>query len=659
MANLELFSYKSLHVKFTLTLLTIVYLFIKATPCQAAPDDFKISYIQANEVSQLKVVLLEDKEQSSFNGLQQVRYNENSINARFFDGSAIIDTVMENGLYLFDIVDSKIDPSLIYISSNKGSKQTTEIPLFISILPPLIAILMALVFKEVIFSLFAGIWLGAFFIMGGQFSNFFNSLFAVVETLAVEALADASHASIIVFSVLIGGMVAIITKNGGMQGFLELLSKYAKSARSTQIITWFTGLVIFFDDYANTLIVGNTLRPLTDKFRISREKLAYIVDSTAAPIASIAFISTWIGYELGEIDSVIKNTEGLRSQISSYQVFLNSLKYAHYPFLTLLFMFILIWKNKDFSKMYKAEIASRKGELIHSNVSDKDSEEKFDTKHGVSPNYLFAIIPIFTLVAIVFGALTFYPGSGNIWTDASLGFFQKIQAVVGDADPYFALLWGSTGGVVVAILLSVIGRKLSLPESSSVLLGGIKSMLTPVVILILAWSLASVTAQLHTATFLTSLIPDGFNPMWLPVITFILAAFISFATGSSWGTMAILFPIALPLAFSQGEIYFGEGNLDAILPIFFNVSSVILAGSVFGDHCSPISDTTILSSLASGCDHIEHVRTQLPYALTVGIISILCGGVLFAIGVSWWIAYIIGIIMIIGVIRYAGKTVDV
>jgi len=561
-----------------------------------------------------------------------------------------------NGEAEFSMVFEGEQELSIWVEDFRFKDDFTPIPLWLSILPPLIAILMALVIKEVYSALFTGILIGTFiiFFYRGQsfFEALFNGFFAVVDTYVLNAMMDHSHLSIIIFSMMIGGMVGVITKNGGMKGVVNFLSRYANNARSGQLITWLLGILIFFDDYANTLVVGNTMRPVTDRLKISREKLAYIVDSTAAPVASIAFVTTWIGAELSYIHDGIK-TLGLPE--TPYDVFLNSLQYAFYPILAVFFMFFLIWKRRDFGPMYNVERLAREGkktgegETLNSAGMGADAEPE----PGVAARWFNAFIPVMVVVLGTIAGLIL-TGIKAVGWDGQMGFGGNISTVIGNADSFSALLWASLAGVVVAILLSVSQRILTLGKSIDALVHGFKTMLTAVLILVLAWSIAMITEHLHTAEFIsTSLIQLKLSPFFVPALTFLLAALVSFSTGSSWGTMAILYPLMLPAAWLICQ---DAGlNYDTSISIFHNVVSAVLAGSVLGDHCSPISDTTILSSLASSCNHISHVRTQMPYALTVGVVGMFFGTIPAAYGVSSLILFPVNILLLFLIIRIFGR----
>ena len=586
-------------------------------------------------------------------------------------------TVLEPGLHL---VGAGEEIALYHLSDEMGSDpgRLRRIPLWLSILPPLVAIGLALIFKEVIISLFAGIWVGAFIAGGLRFQGFLGivrSLLETVEHYIIKALNDGGHLSVLVFSLLIGGMVAIISRNGGMAGVVERMTKYAKTPRSAQLITWVLGVAIFFDDYANTLIVGNTMRSVTDRFRISREKLAYVVDSTAAPVASVAFITTWIGAELGYIGDGIKFVPALADQ-TPYAIFIESLKYSFYPILTLAFILMLVLSRRDYGAMYKAEMRARTtGEVKASSVDPKVGEEQEDLTPvaGAPLRARNAVIPVLTVIlmtivgllstgfASIYGSLGAPPttdGWGAIWAAMEGNFFGKLGLVVGAADSYVALLWASISGVVVAIIMSVSQRIMNVGQSMNTLTSGFKAMFSAVMILTLAWALAITTEELRTADFLVDLLGTSLNPYLLPPIIFVLAALVSFSTGSSWSTMAILYPIAIPLSWAVAEA--SGWNPEDAAGLVYNVISIVLAASVLGDHCSPISDTTILSSLASDCHHIDHVRTQLPYALTVGAVAITAGTIATVLGGGWLVCgvlLLIGLGVLFGVVRVFGRVV--
>jgi Na+/H+ antiporter NhaC len=515
---------------------------------------------------------------------------------------------------------------------------------WLSILPPLVAIGIALIFRQVLFALFLGIWCGAFLAGDLSFGGVFTSFFTALDGYIVPATADESHMSIIIFTILIGGMVGIITDNGGTRGVIERVTSFVRTKVHGQLMTALMGFVVFFDDYANTMVVGNTMRPLTDKLRISRAKLAYLVDATAAPVATVALVSTWIGAMVGFIADAESKMPNFNE--SAYAVFLSSLPYNFYAFFTILFVILIAWSGRDFATMLTSRInlykAKHDPELDTYNLW-KDKIEDDEKTKKVS-HWSNAALPIFALIFGTIGGL-FITGSGD-----------SVQAIIETADSYKALLWGSLISVTVAIIMTLSRKLLEVDKMLEGMLEGMHTMFDGLLILVLAWALSALTVELGTADYLMSVFGETLNPYWLPAIVFILSALTAFATGSSWGTMGILMPLVVPLAWEIGNNTGLEYAITAEI-IYASVSSV-LAGSVWGDHCSPISDTTILSSIATQCDHVEHVNTQLPYAMIVGIISVVSLIAIMVLGVSAWIIYPAGVVIIVAIIFQFGKIPD-
>ena len=588
-------------------------------------------------------------------GISKTIKVDNCVNCLIIIDDKVIEFNNESSTFQYTFV-TKSNISLK--SSTILSAITVDpIPLWLSIIPPLLAIILALVFKEVVTSLVIGIFSGAFIIHlynDGFWSGLLNAFTSTIDHYLLESLNNPGHLSIILFSMIIGGMVSVISKNGGMQGVVNRISKYAKTAKSGQLATWFLGIAIFFDDYANTLIVGNTMRPVTDKLKISREKLAYLVDSTAAPIAAIAFVTTWIGAELGYIESGINGLVGLNESV--YSIFISSLAYSFYP------IFALILRERDFGPMYSAEKIARESDVIAFDPTINQSEiEEFNPKEGIPHRAINAILPVLiVIIGTIIGLFATGLESLNwelnsLLSNSEMTFSRKLSSIIGNADSYKALLWSSLSGLVTAIILTVSQRILNLHQAVNSAISGFKTMLSAVIILVLAWSLALVIEELHTADLLTSIMSNNVSPYLVPTITFLLAAMVAFSTGSSWGTMAILYPLMLPASWS---ICLASGlEPEVTLSIFHNVVASVLAGAVLGDHCSPISDTTILSSLASSCNHISHVKTQMPYALTVGLVAVIIGTLPAAFGISSFLLIPIGTIAIYFIIGFLGKKI--
>jgi len=483
--------------------------------------------------------------------------------------------------------------------------------------------------------------------------NPITALLRLIDKYIINSISDISHIQIIVFTLLFGGVIGLISKSGGTRGIANVITKFARNRKSTMISAWLSGLIIFFDDYANSLIVGNLMRPVTDKMKISREKLSFIVDATAAPVASIFIISSWIGYEVGLIQDGLTM---IGSDANAYSTFLETIPFRFYPIAMLFFVFIISYFQRDFGPMYNAERRA----LVEEKLFNGEENSNTDLDHTSElfgnddkAKWYNGIIPI---LIIIIGTLIglFYTGTNRL---QELGISEYgIREIISNSDSYLALLWGSFSACIVAAVMIVSQKIMSLSEIIDAWFVGIRSMLLAVIILTLAWAIGAVTVEMKTADYIISLIGDNISPHFLPVIIFLVAGLASFATGTSWGTMAILMPIVIPLSHSVSGLH----DLDAIEStlILQGVISSVLAGCVFGDHCSPISDTTILSSMASGCNHVDHVRTQLPYAVLVAIVCMLLGNIPAAFGLSPYFSLgMIGFVLV-AIVFLIGKKTD-
>lgn len=509
-----------------------------------------------------------------------------------------------------------------------------------SILPPLVAIVLALVFRHVLLALVVGVWLGALLLNDGSVVASFARL---LDTHIVGAVADRGHASILVFSLLLGGMLGLMTHNGGARGLASWVRGERRSRRRGQVTTWFLGLLIFFDDYANALLVGSSMRPVTDRLRISREKLAFLVDATAAPVSSLALISSWIAVEVGYIEDQFVH---LGIERDAYVTFVETIPYRFYPLLMLVFVAWVAFRGKDFGPMLRAERrAVHEGLLLRPGARPASDFHDEAVPEDVAPRPWNAVVPV-AVVVLVAAVGIYVDGQAKV---VAAGLDPSLRTIVGEASSSAALLWASGAGCLAALLMSLASRALTLGGAMDSWMSGMRGMYLAALILVLAWALGGVCRELHTADFLIGAIGDWLTPAWIPPVVFVLSALVSFATGTSWGTMAILFPLVIPLAHELAP-----GN-EVIL---FGTVSSILAGSVWGDHCSPISDTTILSSMATSCDHMDHVRTQLPYALVVGGLSIVLAEIPVAAG--WygpWTGLLLGTIAMIAVLELFGRSV--
>ena len=525
---------------------------------------------------------------------------------------------------------------------------------WLSVLPAVIAIVIALATRQVIPSLFLGILLGAWLTHGLSLSGFWFGLLDTMQVYVLEALVptDGSkgHMSIVVFTLMMGGLIGIVYRNGGAHAIADRISSLANNRRRGQICTSGLGFAIFFSTYANSLIVGNTMRPVTDRLKISREKLAYIIDSTAAPLAAIAIISTWIGFELGLIESAIQS---ISFDEGAYSVFLQSIPYNFYPILSLFFVMLVAFTGRDFGPMAKAEQrAWSEGKLTRDGASvDDDGDGDGDgdggalsVKEGVSRHSINAILPIGTLIVTVAAGL-YVTGEGD-----------TLREIIGSAESSKVLVWAGLLGVLVAAVMSVGSRILTIEETMNAWFDGLKSVLFVMLILTLAWALGAIAADLMTANYLVAVLGDKLRPEFLPAILFVLSAAVAFSVGTSWGTMGILMPLAVPLIWTiMGNADMANGEHTYLL---YAAIGTILAGSVWGDHCSPISDTTIISSVSAGSDHIDHVRTQIPYALAVGGVSLLFGLIPVGFGIPWWICLPAGAAALTALLFVVGSQVD-
>ena len=503
----------------------------------------------------------------------------------------------------------------------------------ISLIPPLLAIILAWWSKEVIISLFLGVFSGAFILAGyNPIAGFVNTL----DKYMLGSLADSWNAGIIIFLLSMGGMIGIINRAGGVIAIGEYVAKKAKSIKNTLLVTWSMGVLIFFDDYANTLIVGNTMRPITDRMNVSREKLSFIVDLTAAAVSSIVPISTWIAFEVG----VIKDGfDSLGIEASAYTTFVKTIPFRYYSIFALLFALIIIYTMKDFGPMYTAEHRARTtGESLRPNSTPMVSKEleEIEKPEGASFTIFDAFSPIVVVIAVTLFGL-WYNG-GGMSPDVS------IQSAFGDADASVVLLWASFAGGFTAGITALFKRILDISDVVDSWIDGAKSMFIATMILILAWSIGGITDDLGTANFLVGLLEGNLPGFLIPVLLFIISAFIAFTIGSSWGTVAIVMPLAIPLAFNIAS---------PMLPAI----GAVLTAAVMGDHCSPISDTTIMSSTASAVDHIDHVSTQLPYALTVAAVAAVFGFLPAGFGISPLISLPVGIIVLYIIVNIFGKSV--
>jgi Na+/H+ antiporter NhaC len=550
------------------------------------------------------------------------------------------------------------------------------------IAPAVAAILLAIAVRQVVPALIVGILVGSFMMVpclptaeaygaadGGALTTAVTAVRAATEKYLLGALVDSDHMKVVVFTLTIGFVVGVMGRSGGTSGLVALVAGATRSRRRTGLAAWFSGLVVFFDDYANAMIIGPTMRPVFDRMKMSRAKLAYIVDSTAAPVASIALIGTWVGAEVGFIADGFTNYAKDGSTVpaflagtSAMTAFVQSIPYRFYPILSLLLVFLVCLTGRDFGPMLKAERRALRGEGTPDQADPQNPHQPADG----APRWWLGAVPVLTLVVVT---LTVLVATGLAADDtvaaraeaswAGISIFGKASMLLSNADSYVSILYGAISGATVAVILSVAARAVSLKFAFEAGMEGMARMLPAVVILILAWSLSAVTTDLQLGAVVADKLDHAdFPARWLPFVVFIAAAFVSFSTGTSWGTMGILCPIVVQVAINRiGDV--PPEQFASAQSLFYAAVAAVLSGAVFGDHCSPISDTTVLSSIASGCPHEEHVWTQLPYALVTAAVAMLLGDMMCSVlDLAWEWGFVASTLAIVAVVFGLGRRVD-
>ncbi len=532
-----------------------------------------------------------------------------------------------------------------------------------SLVPPLVAIGLAIVTRRVIASLLLGSAIGVLILK--DWSASWNPLTAVADLLETHlwaSLCQPDHIRVFTFTALMGAMIGVIHRMGGMHGVVRSLTPWARTRRSGQMLTWVLGLLIFIDDYANTLLLGNTMRPLTDRLRISREKLAYLVDSTAAPVAGLAVISTWVAGEISYIQTGLNSLDLPGGTVDGFSVFVATIPYRFYVLWALMFVPLVALLGRDFGPMLQAERRALHDALDSSAMPSGDPPAiAADVPH----RWYNAVVPVLVTLSVTVwlllltGALKAsgaHKASGALTADVS---GSSLIQFFNNGDSYLALVYGSLAGLLVAVLMAALQGILTFAQSREAAFDGARLVLPALTILWLAWAISGITGEqyLGTGKYLGGLLQSSIDVRWMPTIVFILSSFVAFSTGTSWGTMAILMPIVVGATYRMMEAQ--TGTTDPYAPLLIASIGSVLAGAIFGDHCSPISDTTVLSSQSSGCNHVAHVWTQLPYALVVAAISILCGTLPVGFGLPVWPLLWVGLVAMILVLRLFGRRPEV
>ncbi|MCR4580047.1 MAG: Na+/H+ antiporter NhaC family protein [Treponema sp.] len=469
---------------------------------------------------------------------------------------------------------------------------------FWALVPAIVAIVLALCTKEVYSSLFIGIVIGGLFYAIDAASGFTGFITHIVSDGLVSSLADSYNVGILIFLVILGTMVALMNKAGGSAAFGNWAKKHIKSKVGAQVATILLGMLIFIDDYFNCLTVGSVMKPVTDKHGVSKEKLAYIIDSTAAPVCIIAPISSWAAAVAGFV------TEGE----NGIALFCKAIPFNFYAFFTIIMMFALVFMKFDYGEMAKYEAAFK--EAAESKQTSEGNVQKGKVIDLVFP--IIVLIVMCVLGMIYTGGFFTKMVEGEDGAMVANGNFLNFVNSFSDSDASVGLVLGSFAALIITIVFYVCRKVLSFKASMLCVPDGFKAMVPAILILTLAWTLKAMTDSLGAKEYVAGLVEGSASglKMMLPAIIFIVAVFLAFATGTSWGTFGILIPICIAI--------FAPGNPLRIISI-----SACMAGAVCGDHCSPISDTTIMASAGAQCDHVKHVSTQLPYALSVAVVSFL------------------------------------
>ena len=493
---------------------------------------------------------------------------------------------------------------------------------FWALIPPVVAIVLALITKEVYSSLFVGILVGGLFYSGFSFEG---TIVHIFEDGIIGVLSDSYNVGILVFLIILGAIVCLMNKAGGSAAFGRWASDHIKTRTGAQLTTVALGILIFIDDYFNCLTVGSVMRPVTDKHNISRAKLAYLIDATAAPICIIAPISSWAAAVTG----FVEGEDGL-------SLFISAIPYNFYALLTIVMMITIAVLNIDFGSMKIHEDNAKKGDLF--TTPDRpygEATELEDTGKGTVKDLLIPIIALIICCVI-----------GMIYTG---GFFEGADFVTAfsNSDASVGLAIGSAFALVITILLYVSRRVLGFKECMDCIPEGFKAMVPAIMILTFAWTLKSMTDSLGAAEFVAALIKGSASGIvnLLPAIIFVVGCLLAFATGTSWGTFGILIPIVVDA-------------FQATNPTLMTIAiSACMAGAVCGDHCSPISDTTIMASAGAQCNHVNHVSTQLPYAVSVAAISFITY-IVAGFVQSAWISLPVGVVLTLGYLLFMKKRTE-
>ena len=497
---------------------------------------------------------------------------------------------------------------------------------FISLVPTLLAVMLAFLLEDVVLALMVGLLTGEAMlsaISGSGFAGIAVDILKLPVEEIVGTVADIDSAKVLILCALVGGMVGVLRSLGGFESAAKRLSRKINTPKKANLVSQLFTILFFFDDYANALVSGPVLQPVTDKAGVSRERLSYIVDSTAAPMAGIAVISSWVAVEISVISDGLAVAD---SGLDAFSVFLRSIPYCFYCIFALVFILLTSVIGREYGPMLAAERRARKGETLK-----KGSRVTFDSSNiSVQGKEKARIAIAFSCIAVLVA-------------------YALVSFIITDNDTISLLLQASVLCGILAIILGCSAGLFSVSDGIKSWLDGASSLMPTIVVLVLAWSLASVVGKLGTVYYVVDIISAGVSWMFVPVLIFVSCCVVSFATGS-YGCMFMVMPMAVPIAFAVCRLNTGIA-LDRFL---YMCIAAVLCGGIFGDHCSPMTDCTILAALGSGCETMDHVVTQMPYALTVASMTILC---LFftTLGLNVFVSAAAGIAALAIIIRFIGK----
>jgi len=525
----------------------------------------------------------------------------------------------------------------------------------VSLVPVIFAVALAFLTSDVILSLLAGVLAGAAMLTalsgdGIAYATFHRAVVSIVETSA-----DYENVRVLLLCVAVGGMEGVIRFSGGFETTARVMAKRLRSPRKVNLISQLFCTLFFFDDYANALISGPVLMPVTDKAGVSREKLSYIVDSTAAPLAGIAVISSWVAVEVSVIQ---EGLDVIGANASAFQIFLGSIPYCFYCIFALAFVLLLTLTGREFGPMLEAERRARAGQTVKKGTRvEKVRSEELPGNYSVDRSWIRIALAFGSIaVMLIFSLITFYVtgrqeaiAQGLILSDAPFR-FADLSTIIGCADTIQLVMEAALLVGIISLVAGTLMHLFTLSDGILAWIEGASSLVSTIVVLVLAWTLAGTVDKLGTVYYVVDIISAGIPQFFVPTLIFLTCCVVSFAAGS-YGCMFMIMPIAVPIVAAIG----GIAENPATDPFMLSCVAAVLSGAIFGDHCSPMTDCTILAALGAGCETMDHVRTQMPYALTVAATSVLFGTLLTSFGVSPFIGLLLGVVFMGVVIMIVGK----